>query len=68
MLDLTENIDKEINLAVNFIKDALSQEPSYIEVNSGEEEKEPLLLDKNLNNPGAEENILISHLGKAHLL
>jgi len=49
MLDITENIDKEINLAVNFIKDALSQEPSYIEVDSGEEEKEPLLLDKNLN-------------------
>lgn len=49
MLDLNQNIDKEISLAINFIKDALSQEPSYIQVDSGEEEKEPLLLDKNLN-------------------
>jgi hypothetical protein len=48
MLDINESIDKEISLAVNFIKDALNQEPSYIEVDSGEEEKEPLLLDKNL--------------------
>jgi hypothetical protein len=49
MLDINENIDKGISLAVNFIKDALNQEPSYIEVDSGEEEKEPLLLDKDLN-------------------
>ncbi|MFQ6003776.1 MAG: DNA double-strand break repair nuclease NurA [Candidatus Zixiibacteriota bacterium] len=49
MLDINEHIDKELNLAVNFIKDALNQEPSYIEIDSGEEEKEPLLLDKNLN-------------------
>jgi len=49
MLDINENIDKELNLAVNFIQDALNQEPSYVEVDSGEEEKESLLLDKNLN-------------------
>jgi hypothetical protein len=49
MLDINENIDNQISLAVNFIQDALNQEPSYIEVDSGEEEKEPLLLDKNLN-------------------
>ncbi len=49
MLDINENIDNGISLAVNFIKDALNQEPSYIEVDSGEEEKEPLLLDKDLN-------------------
>lgn len=49
MLDINENIDKEISLAVNFIQDALNQEPSYIEMDSGEEEKEPLLLDKNLS-------------------
>jgi hypothetical protein len=49
MLDINENIDKGISRAVNFIRDALDQEPSYIEVNSGEEEKEPLLLDKDLN-------------------
>jgi hypothetical protein len=49
MLDLNESIDREINLAVNFIQDALNQEPSYIEVDSGDEEKDPLLLDKNLN-------------------
>jgi len=49
MLDINENIDKEMNLAVNFIQDALNQEPSYIEVDVGEEEREPLLLDKNLN-------------------
>ena len=49
MLDINENIDSGISLAVNFIKDALNQEPSYIEVDSGEEEKEPLLLDKDLD-------------------
>ena len=49
MLDINENIDNGISLAISFIKDALNQEPSYIEVDSGEEEKEPLLLDKNLN-------------------
>ncbi len=49
MLDINENIDEGISMAVNFIRDALSQEPSYIEVDSGEEEKEALLLDKDLN-------------------
>jgi hypothetical protein len=49
MLDINENIDNGISLAVDFIKDALSQEPSYIQVDSGEEEKDPLLLDKDLN-------------------
>jgi hypothetical protein len=49
MLDINENIDGEINRAISFIQEALDQEPSYIEVESDEEEKEPLLLDKNLD-------------------
>ncbi len=49
MLDINENIDNGISLAVSFIRDALNQEPSYIEVDSGGEEREPLLLDKDLN-------------------
>jgi hypothetical protein len=49
MLDLDENIENEISRAVSFIQEALDQEPSYIEMDSGEEETEPLLLDKSLN-------------------
>jgi hypothetical protein len=49
MLDVNENIESEINQAVVFIQEALDQEPSYIEIESGDEEKEPLLLDKDLN-------------------
>jgi hypothetical protein len=49
MLDINENIESEINQAVSFIREALDQEPSYIEIESGDEEKEPLLLDKDLN-------------------
>ena len=49
MLDINENIESEINRAVSFIQEALDQEPSYIEIESGDEEKEPLMLDKNLN-------------------
>lgn len=49
MLDINENIENEINQAVSFIQEALDQKPSYIDVESGEEEKEPLHLDKNLD-------------------
>jgi hypothetical protein len=49
MLDINENIESEINQAVSFIREVLDQEPSYIEIESGDEEKEPLLLDKDLN-------------------
>ena len=49
MLDIDETIENEINQAVSFIQEALDSEPSYIEVESGEEEKEPLLLDKDLD-------------------
>lgn len=49
MLDVDETIDNEVERAVGFIQEALQQEPSYIEMDSGEEEVEPLLLDKNLN-------------------
>ncbi|MGB8657296.1 MAG: DNA double-strand break repair nuclease NurA [Candidatus Zixiibacteriota bacterium] len=49
MLDIDETIENEINRAVGFIQEALDQEPSYLEVESGDDEKEPLLLDKNLD-------------------
>ncbi len=49
MLDINENIETEINQAISFIREALEQEPSYLEVESGDEEKEPLLLDKKLD-------------------
>ncbi len=49
MLDLNESIENEIHKAVSFIREALEQEPSYVEVESGEEEQEPLLLDKDLD-------------------
>jgi hypothetical protein len=49
MLDIDETIEDEINEAVRFIQEALDSEPSYVEVESDEEEKEPLLLDKDLD-------------------
>ncbi len=49
MLGIDETIENEINRAVSFIQEALDSEPSYIEVESDEEEKEPLLLDKDLD-------------------
>ena len=49
MLDINENIEQEINRAISFIQEALDQEPSYIEVEADEEEKDPLQLDKNLD-------------------
>jgi hypothetical protein len=49
MLDIDVAIENEINKAVSFIREALDSEPSYIEVESGEEETEPLLLDKDLD-------------------
>ena len=49
MLDIDETIENEISRAVSFIQEALDSEPSYIEVEAGEEEKEPLLLDKDLD-------------------
>ncbi|NIM99928.1 MAG: hypothetical protein GTO24_18205 [candidate division Zixibacteria bacterium] len=49
MLDINESIESEINKAVSFIRHALDSEPSYIQVESGEEETEPLLLDKDLD-------------------
>lgn len=49
MLDIDETIDSDINRAAVFIQEALDSEPSYIEVESDDEEKEPLLLDKDLD-------------------
>ncbi|MDP2960213.1 MAG: DNA double-strand break repair nuclease NurA, partial [candidate division Zixibacteria bacterium] len=49
MLGLTENIEKQVTEAISFIKEALKEEPERIEIEPGEEEKELLLLDKNLD-------------------
>ncbi len=49
MLDIDETIDEEINYAISFIREALDQKPSYIEVDSEDEAKEPLILNKNLD-------------------
>jgi hypothetical protein len=49
MLDIDESIDNEIHHAVSFIQEALEQEPSYVEVESTDEEAESLLLDKDLD-------------------
>jgi hypothetical protein len=49
MLDIDESIENEIGRAVIFIREALQQEPSYVEVDSDEEEQESLLLDKDLD-------------------
>jgi len=49
MLDIDETIDNQVNEAVSFIQEALKSEPSYIEVESGDEETEPLLLNKDLD-------------------
>jgi len=49
MLGLNEIIEKEVTEAISFIKEALKEKPEHIEIDSGEEEKELLLLDKNLD-------------------
>ncbi len=49
MFDVDESIDNEIHHAVSFIQEALEQEPSYVEVESADEEQEPLLLDKDID-------------------
>lgn len=49
MLGLTEIIEKEVTEAISFIKEALKEKPEHIEIEPGKEEKELLLLDKNLD-------------------
>ena len=49
MLDVDESIENEIHHAVSFIQEALEQQPSYVEVESTDEEQEPLLLDKDID-------------------
>ena len=49
MLDFDQKLDEKIDWACNFIRESLEESPSYVEVDSGEEEKEPLVLDKDLN-------------------
>ncbi len=49
MLGLNEIIEKEVTKAISFIQEALKEKPEYIEIERGEEEKELLLLDKNLD-------------------
>lgn len=49
MLGLTEIIDKEVTEAIFFIQEALREKPDHIEIEPGAEEKELLILDKNLD-------------------
>jgi len=49
MLGLTEIIDKEVAEAIYFIQEALKEKPDYIEIEPGEEGKELLLLDTDLD-------------------
>jgi hypothetical protein len=48
MLGLTEIIEEEVTEAIFFVQEALKEKPEHIEIEPGEEEKELLLLDKNL--------------------
>lgn len=49
MLDFDQKLDEKIDWACDFIKEALGESPSYVEIDSEEEEKEPLVLDKDLD-------------------
>jgi hypothetical protein len=49
MLGLNEIRDREVAEAIYFIQGALKEKPDHIEIEPGEEEKELLLLDKDLN-------------------
>jgi hypothetical protein len=49
MLGLNEIIEKEVTEAISFLQEALKEKPKYIEIEPGEEEKELLLLDKDLD-------------------
>lgn len=48
MITINEKIEKELRESADFIKQALNEGASYIEVDSGEEENEPIQIDKNL--------------------
>src|SRR4030066_1519112 len=45
---LKENIDQQLITAAQFIKEALQDEPDYVEIESEDEDKETLVLDKKL--------------------
>ncbi len=48
MLIVNERIEKELRESARFIKEALGESSSYIEVDSGEEQGEPIQIDKNI--------------------
>lgn len=49
MLDLRQNLDFELNQITSFIREALNQAPTFLEIDSESEEKETLILERNLD-------------------
>lgn len=49
MLDLKQNLDSELDQITSFIREALNQAPTYLEIDSESEEKETLVLERNLD-------------------
>ncbi len=48
MITINEKIERELRESASFIKQALGESASYIEIDSGEDEKEPVQIDKNI--------------------
>ncbi len=48
MLTINEKIERELRESAIFIKQALNESASYIEVDSGEDESEPIQIDKDI--------------------
>lgn len=49
MIEFDKKFDERISSACDFIKEALSEAPSYVEIELDKEEQELLILDKNLD-------------------
>ncbi len=49
MIEFDKKFDERISSACDFIKEALNEAPSTLEIEPGKEEQEPLVLDKSLD-------------------
>ena len=49
MLDLKQNLDNQLDFITGFIREALNQTPTFLEIDTESEEKETLVLERNLD-------------------
>jgi len=49
VIEFDQRFEQQVSFACDFIKEALGEAPSYVEIEADREDKESLLLDKNLD-------------------